>query len=58
VSSAAFSTAAFPQTSAGKTFQATLAMGVLAAMISAATPRGSRMVEANLFGTPDVVVFP
>ena len=46
VSSRAFSTAALPQTSAGNTFQATLAIGVLAAMISPATPSGWRTIIA------------
>ncbi len=39
VSSAAFSTAALPQISAGNTFHAVLAMGVLAAMMRPATPQ-------------------
>ena len=46
VSSAALSTAALPQISAGNTFHATLAIGVLAAMISPATPQGWRTVIA------------
>ena len=46
VSSAALSTAALPQTSAGNTFQATFAIGVLAAMISPATPIGWRTIDA------------
>ncbi len=51
VSSDAFSTAALPHSSAGKTFQATFAIGVLAAMISPATPSGWRIVIAWRFGT-------
>jgi len=58
VSSAAFRTAALPQIRAGKTFQATLAIGVLAAMIRPATPTGCRTVMAYLWGTPLVVVRP
>ena len=50
VSSDGLSTAAFPQSRAGNTFQATLAMGVLAAMMSPATPSGWRTVMALLFG--------
>ena len=58
VSSADLRTAAFPQMRAGKTFHATLAIGVLAAMISPATPMGWRTVIANLLATPLVVVLP
>ena len=58
VSSAAFSTAVLPQTRAGNTFQATLAIGVLAAMMRPATPSGSRTVMAVLCGTALVVVRP
>ena len=50
VSSEAFSTAALPQSSAGKTFQATFAIGVFAAMIRPATPSGWRIVMAWRFG--------
>jgi hypothetical protein len=58
VSSAALSTAALPHSSAGNTFQATLAIGVLAAMIRPATPSGCRTVSAVLFGMALVVVRP
>ena len=58
VSSAAFSTAALPQISAGNSFHATLAIGVFAATIRPATPIGSRTVIACRFGTPLVVVRP
>ena len=58
VSSEAFSTAALPQRSAGKTFQATFAIGVFAAMISPATPSGWRMVMACRFGVALGIVLP
>ncbi len=58
MSSEAFSTAALPQSRAGKTFQATLAIGVLAAMIRPATPSGWRTVIAWRLGTALVVVRP
>ena len=58
VSSEAFSTAALPHSSAGKTFHATLAIGVLAAMIRPATPSGWRTIIAWRFATPLVVVLP
>ena len=58
MSSEALSTAALPHSSAGKTFQATLAIGVLAAMISPATPSGWRTVMAWRLGTALVVVRP
>ena len=58
VSSAAFSTAVLPQMMAGNTFQATLAMGVLAAMIRPATPMGQRTVIACLPMPALVVVRP
>ncbi len=50
--------AELPQRSAGKAFHATLAMGVLAAMMSPATPSGWRTIMAVLFGTALVVVCP
>ncbi len=50
VSSDALSTQALPQTSAGKTFQATFAIGVFAAMIRPATPSGCRISIACRFG--------
>jgi hypothetical protein len=50
--------AALPQSSAGKAFHATLAIGVLAAMMSPATPSGCRTTIADLFGTALVVVWP
>ena len=56
VSSAAFKMAELPQISAGNTFQATFAIGVLAAMINPATPQGWRIVIAYLFAVPLVVV--
>ena len=46
VSSALLSTAVLPQTSAGNTFQATLAIGVFAGTIRPATPSGCRTVIA------------
>src|SRR4029078_11720926 len=58
VSSAPLSTAALPQISAGNNFHATLAIGVLAAMISPATPQGWRTFMAYLSGGPLVVVRP
>ena len=58
VSSAAFRIAALPQSSAGNAFQATLAIGVLAAMMRPATPSGCRTIIALLFGTALVVVWP
>ena len=58
VSSAALSTAALPQSSAGNTFHATLAIGVLAAMMRPATPSGWRTVSAALLGIALVVVRP
>ncbi len=58
VSSEGFMTAVLPHRSAGKAFQATLAIGVLAAMISPATPSGCRWIEALLFGVALVVVLP
>jgi len=58
VSSEALSTAPLPQRSAGKTFQATLAIGVFAAMISPATPSGCRTVIACRFGTALGIVRP
>src|SRR5688500_5821482 len=57
-SSDGFSTAALPQTRAGNTFHATLAIGVLAAMMSPATPSGWRTVMALLLGVALVVVRP
>ena len=57
-SSEAFSTAAFPQRSAGKTFQATFAIGVFAAMIRPATPSGWRIVIAERFGVALGIVLP
>ncbi len=57
-SSDGFSTAALPQSRAGNAFQATLAIGVLAAMMSPATPSGWRTVMALLFGVALVVVRP
>src|SRR6185369_13392017 len=54
VSSAAFRIAALPQSSAGNAFHATLAIGVLAAMMSPATPSGWRTTSAVLFGTAPV----
>ena len=50
VSSAGLSTAAFPQRSAGKTFHATLAIGVFAAMMRPVTPTGWRTVSRGLVG--------
>ena len=58
VSSDAFSTAALPQRSAGKTFQATFAIGVFAAMIRPATPSGWRIVIACRFGVALGIVLP
>ena len=58
VSSEALSTAPLPKRSAGKTFQATFAIGVFAAMIRPATPSGWRTVIAWRFGTALVVVRP
>ena len=58
VSSAAFRTAALPHTRAGNTFHATLAIGVLAAMMRPAIPRGSRTVIVVRCGTALVVVRP
>ena len=58
VSSDAFSTAAFPQRSAGKTFHATFAIGVFAAMIRPATPSGWRSVIACRFGVALGIVLP
>ena len=58
VSSAGLSTAAFPQRSAGKTFHATLAIGVFAAMMRPVTPSGWRTVWAVLLGIALVVVRP
>ena len=46
MSSAAFRIAALPHSSAGNAFQATLAIGVLAAMIRPATPSGWRTTIA------------
>ena len=42
---------------AGKTFHATFAIGVFAAIISPARPTGSLIIDENLFETPLVVVF-
>ncbi len=58
VSSAALRTTPFPQISAGNTFHATFAIGVLAAMTRPATPTGWRIVILYLFGVPLVVVRP
>ena len=54
----AFMIAALPQSSAGNAFQATFAIGVLAAMIRPATPSGWRTTIAVLLGTALVVVWP
>ena len=51
-------TTPLPHSSAGKTFQATFAIGVFAAMISPATPSGWRIVIAWRLGTALVVVRP
>ena len=45
VCSDGLTTAAFPQSRAGKTFQATFGSGVLKLMISPATPSGCRTVS-------------
>jgi hypothetical protein len=52
------STAPLPHSSAGKTFHATFATGVFAAMIRPATPSGCRSVIACRFGVALGIVLP
>ena len=58
VSSAHFITAALPHIRAGKAFQATLAMGVLAAMMRPHTPSGWRTISTSRSGVALVEVRP
>ena len=50
--------AAFPHNNAGNAFQATFAIGVLAAMMRPVTPMGWRAMRAIFPGVALVVVFP
>src|SRR5882672_889976 len=58
VSSCDFATTALPHRSAGNTFHATPASGLLNGMIAAQTPIGARSVRTERLGTGVVIVLP
>ena len=58
MSSAGFSTTVLPQTSAGQSFHAGIAIGKFQGVIAPTTPTGMRTLIMNLSRSSDGVVWP